>query len=167
MLLAEAAAVLSTAQSSSVALNVGVRRYDAAIKASRFADTQIKGMVKCMEVVTHHRAAHLFRRRSGCERGKLSTKTNFCRESAWTLHKLAQPSRRAKSTVLWLLRVAQPKSPCAQHGRTKSGLKRELVERLSRRITCQPIECVATRNTFRRGKRYCLSHGTHSIDSRQ
>ena len=59
MLLAEAAAVLSTAQSSSVALNVGVRRYDAAIKASRFADTQIKGMVKCMEVVTHHRAAHL------------------------------------------------------------------------------------------------------------
>ena len=59
MLLAEAAAVLPTAQSSSVALNVGVRRYDAAIKASRFADTQIKGMVKCMEVVTHHRAAHL------------------------------------------------------------------------------------------------------------
>ena len=59
MLLAEAAAVLSTAQSSSVALNVGVRRYDAAIRASRFADTQIKGMVKCMEVVTHHRAAHL------------------------------------------------------------------------------------------------------------
>jgi hypothetical protein len=71
MLLAEAAAVVPTAQSSSVALNVGVRRYDAAIKASRFADTQIKGMVKCMEVVTHHRAAHLFRRRSGCERGKL------------------------------------------------------------------------------------------------
>ena len=64
MLLAEAAAVVPTAQSSSVALNVGVRRYDAAIKASRFADTQIKGMVKCMEVVTHHRAAHLFRRRS-------------------------------------------------------------------------------------------------------
>ena len=59
MLLAEAAAVVPTAQSSSVALNVGVRRYDAAIKASRFADTQIKGMVKCMEVVTHHRAAHV------------------------------------------------------------------------------------------------------------
>jgi hypothetical protein len=59
MLLAEAAAVVPTAQSSSVALNVGVRRYDAAIKASRFADTQIKGKVKCMVVVTHHRAAHV------------------------------------------------------------------------------------------------------------
>jgi len=110
MLLADAAAVVPTAQSSSVALNVGVRRYDAAIKDSRFADTQIKGMVKCMEVVTHHRAAHLFRRRSGCERGKLSTKTNFCRESAWTVHTLAQPSRSAKSTVLWLLLSRSPRA---------------------------------------------------------